>query len=64
MALFQEGDRGRRFAFVSDSTEIHVSKEQNYKEVFSNEVACKNFFLLCIASDNIGVFTVSFKRGW
>ena len=28
--LFQEGDRGRRFALVSDSTEVHVSKEQNY----------------------------------
>lgn len=44
LELFWVGEGCRRFALVSDSIEVHISKEQNYMQVFSNKIACKDFF--------------------
>ena len=44
LELIRVGEGCRRFALVSDSIEVHISKEQNYMQVFSNKIACKDFF--------------------
>lgn len=41
---------------VSYSINVHISKEQCYMQLFSNKIACKDFFAYVVSDDIVSFY--------